>query len=65
MTSQKSPLYVSPDDAGEMIGASGRTIRRWIAEGRLEAKRFGPRLIRVKVSDVEALGSDIPTVGQP
>jgi excisionase family DNA binding protein len=32
-----------------------RTIRRYIAAGRLTAYRVGPRLIKVDIADLEAL----------
>ncbi|WP_244601908.1 helix-turn-helix domain-containing protein [Mycobacterium pseudokansasii] len=31
-----------------------KTIRRWIAQGRLTAYRVGPRLIRVDLDELEA-----------
>jgi excisionase family DNA binding protein len=34
---------------------STRTIRRWIAGGRLRGYRVGPRLIKVDLSDVDAI----------
>ena len=54
--------WISLDEAAEYVGVSTRTIRVWIAEGRLPAKRFGKRIIRVRIADVEACGRDIPTV---
>lgn len=38
----------------ETLNVSRCTVRRWIAQGRLPAQRFGPRLIRIRVKDVEA-----------
>ena len=35
---------------------SVKTIRRWISANLIEAKRFGPRLIRVNMASVESLG---------
>jgi excisionase family DNA binding protein len=32
-----------------------RTVRRWIADGRLPAYKVGPRRILIKRSDLEAL----------
>ena len=58
-TSQR--VYLSPFEAGEYVGTTSRTIRRWIAEGRLSAKRFGPRTIRIHLDDLDALGRDIPS----
>ncbi len=35
-------------------GISERTCRRYIAEGRLVARRVGPRMIRLDADEVEA-----------
>ena len=58
MTPQMVPLAV----AAEMFSTTEKTLRRRISEGRLPAYRFGPRQIRVKVSDVETLFTRIPSV---
>ena len=66
MSEQKTArqrVFISPYEAAEHIGVSSRTIRRWIAEGRLRAVRFGPRTIRVRLEDLEAVGAAVPTVG--
>lgn len=34
-------------------GVAAKTVRRWIAEGRLPAQRVGPKLIRIAESDLE------------
>jgi len=39
---------------------STKTIRRWIALGLLPAERLGPRLIRIRAADLEAVGRRIP-----
>lgn len=54
----QSQLWLSPLQAGERLGVSERLIRDWIAGGRLKAKRLGPRMLRVSVSDVDALLTD-------
>ncbi len=51
-------------EAAEWYGVCERTLRRRIAEGRLPAYRVGPRAIRVRRADVEALARPIPT-GDP
>lgn len=55
--------YLTLAEAAEWYGVSERTLRRRIAEGRLPAYRVGPRSIRVKAEDVEALAQPIPTAG--
>ncbi len=49
--------------AAEYLGVSTKTIRRYIAAGRLTAYRTGPRLIRVDLADVDALLQRVPTAG--
>jgi excisionase family DNA binding protein len=40
-------------------GVDQKTIRRWIAQGRLTAQRIGPRLIRLDRDKVLGLGRRI------
>ena len=53
--------FVSLDEAAEYLGVTPRSIRRYIAEGRLPGYRLGKKQIRVRTSDVEALLTPIPT----
>lgn len=50
---------LSPAEAAARKGVSTKTIRRLIADGTLPAKRLGPRLIKIDVEDVDALGEDV------
>ena len=50
-----TPTWASLDEAAEHLGVTTKTIRRYIARGILPAHRFGPRLIRVRLSDLDAL----------
>lgn len=54
---------VSLADAADRLGCSPRTIRRWIAEGRLTAYRLGSRAIRIDLEQIDALLTPIPTAG--
>lgn len=56
-TPQMVPLAV----AAEMYSLTEKTLRRRISDGLLPAYRFGPRQIRVKLADVEALFARIPS----
>lgn len=47
--------YASITDAAEYLGVSEMTIRRRISDGSLPAERMGPKLLRVKWSDLDAL----------
>ncbi|MFT4110940.1 helix-turn-helix domain-containing protein [Propionicimonas sp.] len=53
---------VSGWEAALMYGVSVDTLRRRIAHGHLPASRFGGRLIRVRIEDLEGLFLPIPTV---
>lgn len=43
------------NDAAEYVGVHPKTIRRWIAQGRLTAYAAGPRLIRVDLDELDAM----------
>jgi excisionase family DNA binding protein len=51
--------------AGEYAQVHPRTIRRWISAGLLTGYRAGPRLIRIDLNELDAMLSEIPTVGTP
>ena len=46
--------------AAEYAGVSTKTIRRYIASGRLTGYRIGPRLIRVDLNELDAILRPIP-----
>ena len=43
----------------ELLQTSTKTVRRRIADGTIEARRFGPRLIRINPQSLEALGTSL------
>jgi excisionase family DNA binding protein len=47
--------YESLAEAAARTHVSTRTLRRWIADGRLNAYRAGPRLLRIDPADVDAM----------
>lgn len=55
--------------AAEFADLSTRTIRRYVAEGRLVGYRVGPRLIKIDLNELDALARPVPaaeqTVGAP
>lgn len=60
MPKAPTPTYwLSIDEAAAILGLSSKTVRRYIAAGRLEAKRVGPKLIRVALASVEAFGDPV------
>ena len=48
-------------EAAEAFGVHPKTVRRWIAAGRLPAYRVGPKLLRVNAADVAALARPLAT----
>ncbi len=54
---------LSPAEAAEYAGINVRTLRRYIAAGRVTAYRMGPRLIRVDRAELDAMLRPIPTAG--
>lgn len=42
-------------------GLSVRTLRRWVAEGRLTAYRFGPRALRYDLDEIDAQVHRVPS----
>lgn len=58
-----SPSVITQAEAADRLGVTDRTIRRWVAEGRIRAYRVGPRLVRVDSGDVDAMLAPIPTFG--
>lgn len=49
--------------AAEALSLHERTIRRYIAQGRITGYRIGQRSLRVDLDEVEALATPIPTAG--
>ena len=58
---EPTPRIASIAAAAEHAGVAPKTIRRYIAAGRLTGYRFGPRLIRVDLDELEAMLRPIPT----
>ena len=42
-------------DAADEYGVHHQTIRRWISAGRIVGYRFGPRMLRVDLDELDAL----------
>lgn len=55
----RHPELISLQDAADRCGVCYRTIRRYVAAGRLDAVRIGPRLLKVDAAAVEALMSPV------
>lgn len=46
--------YASLQEAAVYMGVTDRTIRQWIAEGRITGYRINARLIRVDLNEVDS-----------
>jgi excisionase family DNA binding protein len=64
LTESTQRRIASINDAAEYAGVSTKTIRRYIAAGRLTGYRVGPRLIKINLAEVDELLHPIPTVGR-
>lgn len=51
----------SISDAAKYAGVSTKTIRRYVSAGRLTGYRFGPRLVKINLTEVDALLRPVPT----
>lgn len=47
-----SKKYATIPEIAAERGVSTRTVRRWIAEGKLKATRYSPRVIRVETEEL-------------
>ena len=61
MVDQTSPQYVSLAVAADLMAVSVKTLRRRIADGTLPAYRCGPRVIRVRVDDLDRVFHRVPS----
>jgi excisionase family DNA binding protein len=61
MKNHKGVLAPQPTikETAEFFGVDVKTIRRWIAHGRLIAYRVGPKLIRIERESILKLASPI------
>lgn len=46
---------LSYQDVGRTCGVSPRTIRRWVADGRLNPVRLSSKIVRFRETEVNAL----------
>jgi excisionase family DNA binding protein len=52
-------VWPTIQQAAALLQTSTKTIRRRIADGTLDARRFGPRLIRINPASLETLGKPL------
>ena len=53
MTTTITRRLVSLSDTAEALAVSTRTVRRYIADGQLEAVRLGRKTLRIKIDSIE------------
>jgi len=49
----------SQQEVADILGVGHSTVRKWVAEGKLRAYRFGPRLIRIDAADLRKFREQI------
>ena len=54
-----NPTWVPISEASARFSLHPDTIRRMISRGEIEAKRFGPKVIRVNLGSVEAAATPL------
>lgn len=65
MRAPRRQQLLSVADAAAYAGVSTRTVRRWIAYGRLPGYRVGARLVKVDQAELDDLViKQIPAAGQ-
>ena len=61
MAEKTLPVYLSLEQASEVMSLSVKTIRRRIADGTIPAYQCGRRPIRIRLDDLEAALRRIPS----
>ena len=60
MTTKQLPVYLSLEEAAEVLSLSVKTIRRRIADGTIPAYQCGNRSIRIRLDQLESALRPIP-----
>ncbi len=61
MAERTLPVYLSLDEAADVMSLSAKTIRRRIADGTIPAYQCGRRPIRIRLDELEAALRRIPS----
>lgn len=56
---------VTPTQAATLLGVTATTVRRWVASGELDARKFGPRRLLIAAESVESLRLGTPATPAP
>ncbi len=57
------PVYLSVEEAAQVMSVSAKTIRRRISDGTIPANQCGRRIIRIRLDELEAAFRPIPSAG--
>lgn len=52
-------VWITMAEAAQRLQVDYRTMRRWIADGLIDARRFGPRLVRVNAASLDLAGDPL------
>lgn len=52
-TPVRTPRYASVNVAAEAYDVNPRTVRRWIADGLITGYRFGGKLVKVDLDEID------------
>lgn len=61
----ESAEWMTQKDVARRCHVTVITVRAWITGGRLPAYRVGPKMIRIRRNDVDAMMSPVPTTPWP
>ncbi|BBY53929.1 excisionase family DNA-binding protein [Mycobacterium koreense] len=54
-----TPSFVSVDTAAQLMSVSHWTVRRWIDNGHLRARKMPSGCLRIAVADLELVGEPV------
>ncbi len=55
--------YLTIQEVAALYAVSEKTVRNWISEGKLEARRIGGRIIRIESRSLEFLSEPVQYQG--
>jgi excisionase family DNA binding protein len=55
--------YLTIQEVAQLYAVSEKTVRNWISEGKLEARRIGGRIIRIEARSLDQLNEPVQFQG--